>query len=279
MNRAEIATATRRYLNELSVAYMGAQMMYDAINEAYRQLNDDARYYRTTTWIDISSGQMQYQMSASVMDVYRVRLGTGAFATRLKPTDIHRVDTENDSWESVSGGTPAEYYTNGGVLGLVNPPPAVRPAWQANKSYSPGDIVRPTTPNGYWYRCTKAGTSGSSQPSWPTEKGASVTDGSVQWTVGGSTRVYMLVLSDVPALSAATSVPVFPTRFHHTIAKLAAINIAGGYNADSRGSQPRIAKLYQEYLAERDRLRALAANRTREYMPRVMVVGYDTFRR
>jgi hypothetical protein len=39
--------------------------------------------------------------------------------------------------------------------------------WQANHGYAVGDIVTPTKPNGHQYRVTKAGTSGSVEPSWP----------------------------------------------------------------------------------------------------------------
>jgi len=53
--------------------------------------------------------------------------------------------------------------------------------WAANTAYSVGDIVRPTTPNGYKYKCTVAGTSGATEPTWPTSPAATVTDGSVTW--------------------------------------------------------------------------------------------------
>jgi hypothetical protein len=60
------------------------------------------------------------------------------------------------------------------------------PTWQASTAYSAGQYVIPTTFNGAGprrlYRCTTAGTSGSSEPSWPTSDGGTVTDGSVTWT-------------------------------------------------------------------------------------------------
>ena len=60
--------------------------------------------------------------------------------------------------------------------------PAYPPAWAASTAYVLGDFVEPTTHNGYKYECTTAGTSGSSEPSWPTTPGDTVTDGTVTWT-------------------------------------------------------------------------------------------------
>lgn len=57
-------------------------------------------------------------------------------------------------------------------------------AWAASTAFSVGDIRRATTvqATGLWFRCTTAGTSGSSEPSWPTEAGNTATDGTVEWT-------------------------------------------------------------------------------------------------
>ena len=55
-------------------------------------------------------------------------------------------------------------------------------AWAASTSYSVGDAVVPTTANGYWYECTTAGTSDSTEPTWSTTPGDTITDGSVVWT-------------------------------------------------------------------------------------------------
>ena len=54
--------------------------------------------------------------------------------------------------------------------------------WVADTAYSLNQIVVPTTPNGFYYRATTAGTSGSSEPTWPTTDGGTVTDFGVTWT-------------------------------------------------------------------------------------------------
>jgi len=56
------------------------------------------------------------------------------------------------------------------------------PTWQASTAYSLGDYVTPTTLNNFIYECTTAGTSGTTEPVWPTTDGATVTDGTVEWT-------------------------------------------------------------------------------------------------
>jgi hypothetical protein len=42
-------------------------------------------------------------------------------------------------------------------------------------------LLKPTTYNGFIYRCTVSGTSGTSEPSWPTTIGSTVVDGGVTW--------------------------------------------------------------------------------------------------
>jgi hypothetical protein len=54
------------------------------------------------------------------------------------------------------------------------------PAWSGSTAYSLGDIVVPTSPNGHSYRVVTAGTSGGSEPTWPTG-GSTVGDGGVVW--------------------------------------------------------------------------------------------------
>lgn len=49
-------------------------------------------------------------------------------------------------------------------------------------SVSVGDTVIPASPNGRIYRCITAGTTGASEPSWPTTDDGQVADGTAVWT-------------------------------------------------------------------------------------------------
>lgn len=55
-------------------------------------------------------------------------------------------------------------------------------AWAANTAYGLDDRKKPTVANGNHYVCTVAGTShATTEPTWPTTPGATITDGTVTW--------------------------------------------------------------------------------------------------
>ena len=58
--------------------------------------------------------------------------------------------------------------------------------WKANTAFTVGRELIPTIPNGHKYQCTTAGTSGATEPVWPTVSGGTVADGSVIWTEVGT---------------------------------------------------------------------------------------------
>jgi hypothetical protein len=58
--------------------------------------------------------------------------------------------------------------------------------WESATAYSTGDFVIPEgPPTGLRYVCVSGGTSGASEPSWPTTIGETVSDGSVTWEARG----------------------------------------------------------------------------------------------
>jgi hypothetical protein len=56
-------------------------------------------------------------------------------------------------------------------------------SWLSSTAYVAGEYVQPTVTggNGHLYRCTAAGTTNASEPSWPLTENATVTDGGVIW--------------------------------------------------------------------------------------------------
>jgi hypothetical protein len=60
--------------------------------------------------------------------------------------------------------------------------------WQASHDYSVDALARPTGPNanGHYYKATvDTGSSGGTEPTWPTGSGATVVDGGITWTEQG----------------------------------------------------------------------------------------------
>ena len=62
------------------------------------------------------------------------------------------------------------------------------PSWIAATGYSHGDVIFPTTPNGKCYLCYEwatdyygSGTSGATEPTWPTTAGDTVSDNGLTW--------------------------------------------------------------------------------------------------
>lgn len=88
--------------------------------------------------------------------------------------------TSTGKWSTTKGGA-----SGAAVPGLsdniyITDAPATY--WAATTAYSLTNYRCPTTPNGYAYECTTAGTSGGTEPTWPTTVGNTVNDGTVVWT-------------------------------------------------------------------------------------------------
>ena len=97
-----------------------------------------------------------------------------------------------DRWASLTVDVSASASVNTGVshLDIINALNST--AWTSNTAYVVGQLVVPTYSTGYYYKCTVAGTSGTTQPTWPTTSNATVTDGAgflyQGSTVSGSTN-------------------------------------------------------------------------------------------
>ena len=85
--------------------------------------------------------------------------------------------TTEPNWASAT--TVGSTVTEPGGLTWTNSGHIPPYPWTASTPYTLYAVVYPT--NGYQYICTVAGTSGTTQPSWPTTIGSTVADGSVTW--------------------------------------------------------------------------------------------------
>ena len=80
-------------------------------------------------------------------------------------------------------------YLNGDIRHHYLDDVSVLTAWVATTALTLGVERRPVTSNGYRYQVTTAGTTGATEPTWPTTLGGTVTDGTVVFTCRG-TAIY-----------------------------------------------------------------------------------------
>lgn len=113
---------------------------------------------------------------------------TNVFGGTLQTT--HQSDLSDGSQDFVyyfgSNGVNKQLQTsvNPGVDNITLTPTYILDAWTQNTAYSLGDSVIPTTPNGYRYECTTAGTShATTEPTWGTTLNGTTSDGTVVWTL------------------------------------------------------------------------------------------------
>jgi lambda family phage minor tail protein L len=86
-------------------------------------------------------------------------------------------------------------------------------AWAASTAFSVGDIRRAVTDQatGLWFRCTVAGTSGGSEPNWPTESGNTTEDNTVTWTAFPS------VYEELSVLNPSAIIELFELRLDNNL--------------------------------------------------------------
>lgn len=82
---------------------------------------------------------------------------------------------------STASSTQLQTTVNPGVDNITLTPADTLPAWVATTAYTLGQSVEPTVDNGFRYSVVTAGTTGASEPTWPTSIGSDVVDGSVVW--------------------------------------------------------------------------------------------------
>jgi chitodextrinase len=118
---------------------------------------------------------------------------------------------------SPSEETKLQALSNPGIDNLVLTPTDILQEWEADTVYTEGTIVQPVGGNGLIYKCTTAGTSDSSEPSWPTSGiGSTVVDNTAIWTLYAahhpSTEIKLALTSgELGSATGGASLAVGPT--------------------------------------------------------------------
>ena len=100
--------------------------------------------------------------------------------------------------------------------------------WAASGVRTLGQLIEPTSANGFVYQCTTAGTSHASvQPTWPvTGIGSTVSDGTAVWTFLGVKHLVAEIILGLSAASLANNSPG------------AALSVATNINGGTAGAIP-----------------------------------------
>lgn len=102
----------------------------------------------------------------------------------IKPADRWEAYALRGYYEPITGANKARIF----FLTADYDPFTPLDQWQATFSWPFGTNIYPTTPNGHFYtvvaQATAGGSSGSSEPTWPTD-GGEVTDGDLTWRDSG----------------------------------------------------------------------------------------------
>ncbi len=105
-------------------------------------------------------------------------------------------------------------------------------AWAASIVTALGAAIRPTARNGCCYQCTTGGTTGATEPTWPTTPGNTVTDGTVVWTCRTSYALANTSLTSADFTKANGPVPAYTAWVASTVTALGAMTVptaANGY--------------------------------------------------
>lgn len=146
--------------------------------------------------------------------VTRENITNGTTVTsRITPTDDETADIRNDNTHTVAASTSDTSLVLRADLRNTSPVDEMpmtleiyySQAWAAATGYTGGAIRVPTTLNGFRYRATNTGTSGATEPGWPTTKSETVLDNDITWICDGDEEV----ASQPITLPTITEVPGF----------------------------------------------------------------------
>jgi hypothetical protein len=136
------------------------------------------------TFLNCGAGAVAVFAATEAQDHTRVSNNTmvlGSLAGNFNASGIIIVGTEASKYVEISNNNVQGFGVADNVANIA--------AWTLNTVYQ-YSIVKPTVPNSRYYTSTTGGTSGATEPAWPTTPGATVIDGTVTWTTVAYTPGY-----------------------------------------------------------------------------------------
>lgn len=103
-----------------------------------------------------------------------------------------------------------------GVDNIVLTPTDILPLFEASTAYTSGQMTQPTTPNGFRYECTTAGTT-STEPTWPTSIGSTVISGTAVFTCRSPKHEITEITLALDSGDLGTNTPGDPLSLGNTI--------------------------------------------------------------
>lgn len=221
MNLSELRAETRRMLRETS-ATKSAFTDTDInkfINDGIKDMCLFGVVFQKTTTQVISTTVASYALPWDFIKMVSLQNGSGVDLDAISPADSGK--------RFIVTGKPTYYYITESAFSKTT---------RANSTaYTAGMMLVPATANGFMYEVTTAGTSAASPPTFPTNPGDTVADGTATLTcrelilyaytltlvdtpttAGGGTGTYTIIYSAMDeGLYTDTDAPNFPWEKHH----------------------------------------------------------------
>jgi hypothetical protein len=175
------------------------------------------------------------QLAGSAQDTVSASGSLGVLSLKIRPSRLITTTFYSNNLLGSAGPLPyAEYFSRVGDVEIyaIDWDGWLSNFWERGEIVSPGQVIRPTSPNGFQFKTTLGGQAGNSEPVWPNIIGQTVTDGSVVWTAQAidTTSLFATVVSVAWQVPPGITVTAQSTLGQLVIAEIDASAATAGTN-------------------------------------------------